>query len=378
MKKDRRSPRGILLAGTSNNNPDLLYATGFRAPDPIVYFQDGSQKAAVVSSMELGRARNTMRGIRVFVASELPIPESQRHRLSGWALGVLRHFRQRQVTVSPQFPLGVARVLEKAKITVHVAEKALLPARQKKRPDELRAIAIAQGAAVAGLRAATRLIASAKTDRDGRLRVCGRVLTAAAVRRVIHRTLLEHDCVGTDTIVAGGRQAADPHCTGAGALRAGEPIVLDIFPQHQPTGYWGDLTRTVLKGRATPELRRMYGAVLRAQGAALASVRAGVPLASIHRAAAEVLERAGFRNGTERGRPTGFIHGTGHGVGLEIHEEPSVSGRSQGRLRAGQVITVEPGLYYPSRGGVRIEDLVVVTRRGYRLLAPCEKKLVVR
>jgi Xaa-Pro aminopeptidase len=157
-------------------------------------------------------------------------------------------------------------------------------------------------------------------------------------------------------------------------LRADEPIVLDIFPRHGPSGYWGDMTRTVVKGTASREVVRMHRAVLDAQKRALAMIRPGVQGNSIHRAVQATLEDHGFTTGVEDGTPVGFFHGTGHGVGLDIHEAPRVS-LSKDRLRAGHVITIEPGLYYPAHGGMRIEDTVVVTRDGYQRLASCTKRL---
>jgi Xaa-Pro aminopeptidase len=199
------------------------------------------------------------------------------------------------------------------------------------------------------------------------------LITAEAVKKLIHGILLDHDCTGKDTIVACGRQAVDPHEQGHGPLRAGKAIVIDIFPQHIRSGYWGDLTRTVVRGAAGHELRGMYSAVRAAQLAALERIKSGVKGSTVHRAAAAELTRRGFRTENLDGQPAGFIHSTGHGVGLAIHEGPSLSA-SGGRLRAGHVVTVEPGLYYPAVGGVRIEDTVEVTRDGWRYLVPCEKR----
>jgi Xaa-Pro aminopeptidase len=223
------------------------------------------------------------------------------------------------------------------------------------------------------MRAATALIASADIDEGGYLRVRGRRLTAEDVQRLITVRLVEHHCFVRDVIVAGGTQGADPHERGHGPLRAHEAIVIEIFPQHLGHGYWGDLTRTVLRGEAPVRLRRMYTAVRAAQVAALNRIRAGVSCASVHRAACAEFEKRGLKTEVKDGRATGFIHGTGHGVGLAIHEAPSL-GLGPGRLKAGNVVTVEPGYYDPGLGGIRIEDTVQVTRTGWRYLVPCEKR----
>ena len=170
------------------------------------------------------------------------------------------------------------------------------------------------------------------------------------------------------SIVAGGRQAADPHEAGRGALRAGEWIVADVFPRMLATGYWGDMTRTFAHGRPDAARRRMYETVARAQRLALSLVRPGALGRDVHRAVADFFVREGWETGTDAdGRAHGFFHGLGHGVGLEIHEEPRLS-PSGGELAPGMVVSVEPGLYYPELGGVRIEDLVVVTETGCAVL----------
>lgn len=362
------------MVGAPLDNPDLLYAGGFRAVDPVVLLDSGGVRSLVVNSMELSRATRECPRVKVWDPKSLGIPKSRRGRISAWALGILRSSGTTRVEVAGTFPLAVARRLERAGISVRVAQGPFYPERLVKRPEELRAIAESQQAAVIAMRAAIRMIAAASVGSDGILRHERKALMAEDVRRTIDRVLLEQDCVGHDLIVACGEDSADPHAVGEGPLEAGKPIVIDIFPQHRRHGYWGDITRTVVRGRASRELRRMYQAVRAAQVAALAAVRPGVTGAAVHAAAARELERCGFRTGSEGGRGFGFIHGTGHGVGLAIHEGPTLAPSGEARLRAGHVVTVEPGLYYPGTGGIRIEDTVVVTPQGWRILAPCEKK----
>lgn len=365
----------ILLVGSPAELSDLRYITGFAAVDPVVALCTATATHLVVPSMELGRARRqARRGVRVLTPRDLPIRETQRCRVRFWALGLLRSLGLRRVLVPPAFPVGVARALERAGVRVAVADTLLFPSRAVKSRRELAALKNAQGAAAAAMRRALKLIAASRADRAGFLRCGGRRLKAEDVRRVIDGMLAEHGAVARETIVACGRDSADPHEQGAGPLRAGEPIVIDIFPQSRATGYWGDITRTVVKGKPSAKLARMYAAVKAAQESALAQLRGGVNGTTLYRNVVRVFDARGFHTVVGKGRAEGFTHSLGHGVGLDIHEVPSL-GPVRARLRAGNVVTVEPGLYYRDTGGVRIEDTVLVTARGFRYLAKCPKTL---
>ena len=158
-------------------------------------------------------------------------------------------------------------------------------------------------------------------------------------------------------------------------MRAHEPIILDIFPRSQTTGYFGDITRTVVRGRASEAVRRLYDTVHNGQKIAFEWMRAGVPTSAVHKTVTEYFNREGYRTGKKNGRMQGFFHGTGHGLGIEIHEAPRVGQFSTGELKPGQVVTVEPGLYYPGLGGVRIEDVALITNKKARNLTRFEKTL---
>jgi Xaa-Pro aminopeptidase len=158
-------------------------------------------------------------------------------------------------------------------------------------------------------------------------------------------------------------------------LRAHEPIIIDIFPRSQKTGYFGDITRTVVRGRASEGVRKLYDTVHRAQAIAFRKIRPGTPTIQVHQAVQSFFNEQGYKTGKQDGRMEGFFHGTGHGLGLEIHESPRMGTRSTGSLKAGHVVTVEPGLYYPQLGGVRLEDVALVTSRVPRNLTRFEKVL---
>jgi Xaa-Pro aminopeptidase len=195
---------------------------------------------------------------------------------------------------------------------------------------------------------------------------------------------LELGCVSEGAIIAPGKQAADPHMIGSGPLRAGEAIVMDIFPQHKTTRYYADMTRTVSKGEPPAEIAKMYDITKRAQDAGIKALRPGVTGREVHELVEDIIWEAGYdtlRPGQQRskngGAPRGFIHGTGHGVGLEIHELPNVARSGTTPLAPGDVVTVEPGIYLPELGGVRLEDMLVITETGARNLTRAPRQLVV-
>jgi Xaa-Pro aminopeptidase len=363
----------VLLVGTASENADLRYASGFGAVDPVVHLRDGKKDFLIVPMMELGRAkREAKRGVCVLTPSDLRLKKAERRRISSWMIALLRDRRIRRVMVSPSFPIGIALRLRRAGIRLVVAKRAAFPQREIKSAREIACIREAQEAAAAAMRFAIRKISKARVDRAGFLVEHGHRLTAEEMRRAIDLKLTEMDCVARDTIVACGKTSADPHARGDGPMYAGEAIVIDIFPQHKVHGYWGDITRTIVKGKASAELRRMYNAVNAAQKAALRDVREGARTKNIHEVVHRIFTTRGFRTEIKNGHAEGFTHSTGHGVGLEIHESPSLS-PGPGRLKAGNVVTVEPGLYYRKIGGVRIEDTVLVTRTGFKHLVkvPC-------
>ena len=190
------------------------------------------------------------------------------------------------------------------------------------------------------------------------------MLTSERLRAEIDTAIVRVGGAPADTIVAGGEQACDPHERGSGPLRAGELIIIDIFPRDVKTGYYGDLTRTVVKGRATDAQRHLWETVQEGQRRSIAGTRAGADGKPLHEGCKKFFKERGYPTEQREGRHVGFFHGTGHGLGLELHEEPRFP--EDAFLRGGMVFTVEPGLYYPGLGGVRIEDVVAVTKNGLR------------
>lgn len=364
----------VLLAGSSQSDTNIRYISGFCAPDPFLFLKTKSASVLVVSAMEKGRAEKQAKpGIEILTPAELGLSRRQSGKVENQVMALVEKAGIRRIQVPADFPAGVFKALKKKGVNVSIAKKPVCPERKIKTKAEIAYLRNSQRAAVSAMNAATALIGTAKIDREKRLRIGRGFLTSEKVRQCINKALIDHDCAGIETIVAGGNQAADPHERGSGQLYAEQAIVMDIFPRNEKTGYWGDITRTVCRGPAPAELKRLYNAVKAAQAAALRAVKPGICADEVHSAAKAVFEQRGYETKEAEGRHVGFIHGTGHGVGLDIHEGPRI-GISGETLEAGNVVTIEPGLYYPGLGGVRIEDTIVVTETGWRYLAPCLKK----
>jgi Xaa-Pro aminopeptidase len=228
--------------------------------------------------------------------------------------------------------------------------------------------------AEAGMQAGIGAIKASKIGRDGYLYWRKHRLTSEHVQGLINATIAGLGGIAAHTIVAGGSQGCDPHESGHGPLRAHQPIIVDIFPRDTETGYWGDITRTVVRGRASEKVKAMYAAVEAAQQIVFAGLRDGAQGRELHAAVGELLTQRGFWTGRRHGRMQGFFHGTGHGLGLEIHELPRI-GAADSVLRTGNVVTVEPGLYYRGVGGVRLEDVASIGPRGAKNLTRFPKQL---
>jgi len=363
----------MMFSGPPESTVNIRYLSGFTAPDPFLFMVTPEKKYLVVSTMEKGRAiKESKPGVEVFSVKDIGISRSLRGKQSAWALALLKKLALKQVKVPSDFPAVVFKELQNKGIKISILKKSPCPERSVKTKKEIVYLRESQRAAVAGIRTAVKLISSATIDSKRQLRIGRKILTSEMVRRAVHLTLVDYDCIGMDTIIAGGDQAVDCHNMGYGPLYAGQAIIMDIFPKSIRHGYWGDITRTVCRGRAPKELKRMYKTVKMAQQAALRMIKPGVDGREIHKTVQEIFEKHGYKTACTNGKNEGFVHSTGHGVGLNIHEHPSI-GILENRLEAGNVITIEPGLYYFGLGGIRIEDTVVVTEKGWRYLAPCEK-----
>ncbi|WP_436934296.1 M24 family metallopeptidase [Halovenus marina] len=371
------------LVHAASDVPDQYYLSGFDAPDPFVTLYDGDVHLLFLRSLEYGRATREARASTISRGSAFGLAEKiDEHGSEEAGDRVLAAFLDEHgvesVATPPRFPLRVADGLREQGVTVRADDdSAVEGVRATKTGEEIDHIRTAQRANEAAMARAEELIAEASVDGEGRLHEDGEVLTSERVKSEIELTLLKRGCSLDDTIVACGADAADPHDRGSGPLLANEAIVVDIFPKHKTNRYFADMTRTFCHGDPSDQIQEWYALTLRAQEAALDAIEPGVYASEVHGAVCDVYENAGVPTlRSDETTETGFIHSTGHGLGLAIHEQPSVA-TNDDPLEPGHVVTVEPGVYDPDVGGVRIEDLVVITEDGFENLTEYEKELTV-
>lgn len=373
--------KNLLMVADSDHDANMLYATRMFVPDPFIYLRIRGREMLVMSDLEIDRAHKQAPHCQIISLSQC----QQRLRRNGKkSTGfahvirlLLREKRAEKVFVPNNFSYGLAMELRDLGVKVKARPGSFFPQREIKCADEVKKISAALMMAEVGLAEAIQALKSSKIGKNRRLMYHNAPLTSEKLRSIIDTAIMQANGVASHTIVAGGKQGCDPHESGHGPLRANEPIILDVFPRSQKTGYFGDITRTVVKGRASEAVRKMYDTVHRGQTAAFHLMRAGMQTARIHQAVQKLFSAAGYKTGKVDGRMQGFFHGTGHGLGLELHEPPRVGATSTGVLKSGQVVTVEPGLYYPGIGGVRLEDVALVTPKNPRNLTQFEKILEV-
>ena len=372
----KREPKGRLIYSASETDADILYPTGFFAPDPFLFIQKGRTRVLVMSDLEMDRARAQATVDRVLSWSKLAAPldtKGKRAPVADVVTLALRQLGLRRVLVPRSFPLGLAQELGRRGIRLDLGPDPFWPEREIKQPREVRAIEASLRAAEAGLLAGIEALKACRI-RNGWLLRDGRRFTAEDLRSAVNTRMMAEGFVPAHTICAPGDQAVDPHEGGHGPIRANQPVVMDIFPHSEATGYFGDLTRTVVRGKASFALHELYAIVHEGVRLGHRMLRDGVEGMDVHQSIQRLFERQGYKTGVRNGRMQGFFHGTGHGLGLEIHEAPSI-GKRPCVLRAGHVVTVEPGLYYLGLGGVRIEDVALVTKSASRCLTRVPKQL---
>ena len=354
-----------LIVASGEHCADMLYMTRLNLPDNFVYLGLPDQKIAIVSDLEYDRS--------CAVAPDYLTVRNQNEFGTPCKVAELIERLQKVYNIAEfripyDFPAGLAAQLHQKNIRCRVSEKSFFPQRNVKDSYEISCIEKAMQVNELAMQKAFDIIADCSIDPNNMLIYENKPFTSEKLRSVIDSTLAANDAVGSGTIAAGGTQSSMPHCRGEGVIYAHTPIVIDIFPRMNDTGYFGDLTRTVVKGKAPEIVKKAFEAVKTVRDECKAMLHAGMAGNVPYDHALERLTALGFPTGSSEKGFYGFFHGLGHGVGLEIHEEPRLSRKVTHLLQAGEVVTVEPGVYYPEWGGIRLEDLVVIQENDCRCL----------
>lgn len=362
----------VLIVGDTVRSPELRHEIPLAVPDPFLYLEAGGARHVVAPQMEIIRLRELPNlsahpteeyGYDEFLAQGLPRGGATREV---W-LRACRELGVERAAVPWSFPVEIADHLRAGGIELEVDRDLFDMRRRVKTDAELAGIRHAQRATEDAMAFARDALRRAKQS-NGHLTVDGEVLTSEWLKAKIGEIFNAHNCSADDMIVSHGAQTAVGHDAGSGPFAAGEPIVLDLYPRHRESGCYADMTRTFVVGEIPGEIRRYHELTLEALKLAIAGTKPGADGKALHLETCDLYEDAGYptTKSKEPGKPLeeGFYHGLGHGVGLDVHEAPSLGIASQDTLIAGDVVTVEPGLYKPGFGGVRLEDLLYVTEDG--------------
>ncbi len=350
---------------------DMRYLSRFVMHDPFVFFKKHRQPGTIiVPLMEAERASRESIAA-VMTRTQAGLPGIAKKEKNPWkaAAQMIAGQAGKTLLISPTLPAALLRALEES-ARVIVDEGTIEQMRAKKTPEEIRLIQTVQKKTERAMELGISLIRNA-TTKKGILYHDGAPLTSELVRTAMHKQLMDDGCRAVETIISCGEDTAFPHIIGSGPLRPHVPIVIDMFPRDEATGYYADMTRTVSKGKPDRQIIDMYEAVKEAQQIGISRIKAGVSGADAHNAVVDYFKSRGYESDTR-----GFIHNLGHGVGLQVHELPTI-GAAGTTLEEGFVVTVEPGLYYPGVGGIRLEDMGAVRARKFADFTKFEENLIV-
>jgi Xaa-Pro aminopeptidase len=366
----------VLIYADSLRSPEMRHEVPLGIPDPFLYAEREGERHVVASSFELGRIGEVAPDLQALPLEEFGIDELYAQGLSRdeieleVILRASRRFGIEQAVVPSTFPLEVADHLRANGIQVKADREHFVRRRRVKNETELAGIRRAQHAAEAAMDAARELLRSAERQ-NGSLVVDGEPLTCERLKLAVEQAFTANGAFADEFIVSHGPQTAVGHDMGSGPIAPDEPVCLDLFPRDRESGCFTDMTRTFVVGTPSGELVEYHRLCREALERSVEAVKPGVAGSELHRISCEVFEQHGYP--TLRSKKPGevlqdgFYHSLGHGVGLEVHEEPTL-GRAPSELVAGDVIAMEPGLYRNGYGGCRLEDLVLVTEKGPEVL----------
>jgi Xaa-Pro aminopeptidase len=350
-----------LIYASPERDADLLHWSGVFTCDPFLAFEVEGRHHAISDGLEIDEMRRNSKFDEILLPEDLT--DQEHPKIIDLIQCICEKFPHHDLSLPRNFPAYLILKLQQLGLKFSVVEDAFLPERSIKSPVEIEQIRKAC-AVIADAFTRVRSILEKAEIRDELLYYEDKAVTSESMRTEIAKVCFGRDAIAKETIVACGKDAAFPHNRGAGPLRANEFIVVDIFPRLIESGYYGDMTRTFFKGQPSATQIKMYDAVKIVQSQAISQIHVGKNAKEIHKNNVKTFAELGYSSTDS----AGFFHGTGHGVGLELHENPSIGERDH-HLRNGEVVTVEPGLYYPEIGGVRIEDVIVVTENGAQLLS---------
>jgi Xaa-Pro aminopeptidase len=364
-------PPARLLYADSETSADMLYLGRFFVPDPFAAFIFKGKRYALLSALEIGRGKKESSFDIILSLEEIRAKAEKAFKVSQAGIEHCIQFLAKDLNIAsfelhPNVPAWLMDRLNRLGVAMSVGSAPFFPESLIKTDEEAKAITKANDISAAGIRAAHLALEKAEIKAQ-KLYLDGKLLTSERVRGLIEIACLEAGGYG-GCIVAGGNQACDPHCVGSGPLRANELIIVDVFPRDKQTGYYGDMTRTFLKGSANEVQKEFVSVVKEAHDLGIHAVKPGVKASTIHSTVADYFEERGCETGVERGKPYGFFHSTGHGLGLGLHEPLRIAANDT-LIKKGMVFTIEPGLYYHGLGGCRIEDVVHVVDGGHKKLS---------
>ncbi len=365
----------LIVAGT-RSSPEMRHEVPLVIPDPFLYAEVGGVRHAAVTSFEKSRIEELNLGIQVTPWEELGLDELLNRGLRFHeiereiSLRACRAYELEQALVPEGFPLGHANHLRAAGVELTVDPEHFESRRRVKTEAELAGIRRAQRAAEAAMASAREVLARADR-RNGNLVLDGETLTCELLKRYVDEAFVQHGASADESIVSHGPQTAVGHDMGSGPIGSDDVVLLDLFPIDKASGCYADMTRVFAAGEVSAEIREYQRLVKEALDLAVAEVRPGVNGKDVHRLVCDFFHEHGYPTQLHKAEGEvlvdGFYHGTGHGVGLAVHEAPNL-GRVGDDLVAGDVVTIEPGLYRHGYGGVRLEDLVLVTEGGHEVL----------
>ena len=378
----------LLLCADSYRDANMYYLTKFLAPDPFIFFKKvDAEPLIIVNQMEFPRAQkqSIVKAVKSYTDyNYLRVLKTAKNPQLGEMKFIAEVVKKEvdaetKICVPPNFPVIVADVLRGEGLIINPMFGIVEKARETKDRKEIEEIKTVQAFNEKITSQAIELIADSDVGSNRTLQLKGETLTVGGLKSFFGTKLLEKGCLAEeDIIVACGTKSSDPHYTGdpEDKLKADQPIILDVYPRSIQKRYWTDMTRTVVKGKAPDKLKQMFDAVFEAKNASLDAIQAGALGSQVYDVCCDILEKAGYE--TTRGGKNvtaGMTHSLGHGVGLQIHESPRMNELSTFPLKEYNVVTVEPGLYDPQIGGVRLEDIIEVTKSGYSNLTKMETQL---